>query len=230
MRGIYIDTQTYLNEVLPIWSQLTVKEQEVLNHSIKEETYKKGKMLHRGFQDCTGLYIVKSGQLRIFIISEQGKEITLFRLFERDICLLSASCIFKNIQFEVLIEAEKDTETYVIPTAVYKKLMDESIIISNYTNQLISSQFSEVMWLMEQILFKNFDSRLATFLLEQSKIDENDTIHMTHEEIAKHLGSAREVVSRMLKNFQSEKMISLFRGGIKIEDYEKLNDVIEGRK
>lgn len=163
------------------------------------------------------------------MISDQGKEITLYRLFERDICLLSASCIFNNIQFEVHIEVEKDSEVYIIPTAVYKKLMNESLTVSNFTNQLISSRFSDVMWLMEQILFKNFDHRLATFLIDESRIDDSDTIHMTHEEIAKHLGSAREVVSRMLKYFQSEQMISLFRGGIKIEDDKKLIAIIEGK-
>ncbi|WP_082812306.1 Crp/Fnr family transcriptional regulator [Clostridium sp. Marseille-P299] len=226
---IHIDIEGYLNDILPIWNQLSDKEQETLSHELKEETFEKGKMLHRGFMDCTGLYIIKEGQLRIYMISEQGKEITLYRLFERDICLLSASCIFNNIQFEVHIEAEKDTKTYVIPTAVYKKLLNESVTISNFTNQLITSRFSDVMWLMEQILFRNFDNRLALFIIEQSRIEESDTIRITHEEIAKHLGSAREVVSRMLKYFQSENMISLFRGGIKIEDYKKLETLIEGR-
>lgn len=218
-----------MKDILPIWDQLTNTEQETLYRSTKAENYSKGKVLHRGYLDCTGLYIIKEGQLRVFMISDQGKEITLYRLFERDICLLSASCIFNNIQFEVHIEVEKDTKAYIIPTAVYKKLMNESLIISNFTNGLISSRFSEVMWLMEQILFKNFDHRLATFLVEQSSIDNSETIYMTHEEIAKHLGSAREVVSRMLKYFQSEDMISLFRGGIKIEDYKKLNAIIEGK-
>lgn len=201
----------------------------MLNRAAKEEYYLKGKVLHRGYLDCTGLYIIKQGQLRIYMISDQGKEITLYRLFERDICLLSASCIFNNIQFEVHIEVEKDSQVYIIPTAVYKKLMNESLTISNFTNQLISSRFSDVMWLMEQILFRNFDHRLATFLIDESRIDDSDTIYMTHEEIAKHLGSAREVVSRMLKYFQSEQMISLFRGGIKIEDDKKLIAIIEGK-
>ena len=201
----------------------------MLNRAAKEEHYLKGKVLHRGYLDCTGLYIIKQGQLRIYMISDQGKEITLYRLFERDICLLSASCIFNNIQFEVHIEVEKDSQVYIIPTAVYKKLMNESLTISNFTNQLISSRFSDVMWLMEQILFRNFDHRLATFLIDESRIDDSDTIYMTHEEIAKHLGSAREVVSRMLKYFQSEQMISLFRCGIKIEDDKKLIAIIEGK-
>ena len=218
-----------MKDVLPIWDQLTNIEQETLHRAMKVENHTKGKVLHRGYLDCTGLYIIKEGQLRVFMISEQGKEITLYRLFERDICLLSASCIFNNIQFEVHIEVEKDTSAYIIPSAVYKKLMNESLVISNFTNGIISSRFSEVMWLMEQILFKNFDHRLATFLVDQSNIDNSETIHMTHEEIAKHLGSAREVVSRMLKYFQSEQMISLFRGGIKIEDDKKLIAIIEGK-
>lgn len=224
-----IEKQLYLKEVLPMWNQILVPQQEELKRSLREEFYKKGKILHRGTEDCTGLFIVKKGQLRIFMISENGKEITLYRLFERDICLLSASCMLNNIQFDVHIEAEKDTETYIIPTIVYQRLMQESISIANFTNQLISSRFSDVMWLMEQVMFKNFDSRLASFIIEQRGIEGSDTLHITHEEIAKHMGSAREVVSRMLKYFQSENMVSLFRGGIKIEDYEKLRNLVEGR-
>lgn len=222
--------EAYLEEVLHIWSKITSGQKERLVQSLQEISYKKGKILHHGASDCTGLIILISGQLRVYMLSEQGKEITLYRLFERDVCLLSASCMLHNIQFDVHIEAEKDTQAYLIPTSVYQQMMEESVVISNYTNQLISSRFSDVMWLMEQLLFKNFDSRLANFLLEQEAIDGSDTLMITQEEIAKHLGSAREVVSRMLKYFQSEQIVSLFRGGVKIEDNNKLRELVEGRQ
>ena len=225
--GLTIESNLNLFDILPYWNQITEKQQKLLRNSVREEFYRKGRLIHRGSQDCTGLVLVRKGQLRIFMISENGKEITLYRLFERDICLLSASCILNNIQFDVHIEAEKDTSTFLIPSGVYEQLMKESIPISNYTNQLISSRFSDVMWLMEQILFKNFDSRLASFLLEQQSIEGSNTLYITHEEIAKNLGSAREVVSRMLKYFQSEHMVSLFRGGITVENTEKIMALVE---
>ena len=121
--------------------------------------------------DCVGLLVVRSGQLRAFIISDEGKEVTLYRLLERDICLFSASCMISSIQFEISIEAEQDTKLWIIPPEVYKRLMERSVYVSNYTNQLMATRFSEVMWLMEQIIWKSFDKRLAAFLLEESALE-----------------------------------------------------------
>jgi CRP/FNR family transcriptional regulator len=86
----------------------------------------------------------------------------------------------------------------------------------------MASRFSDVMWIMEQILFMSFDQRLAIFLIEQSAIQESDDIHITHENIAKNMGSAREVVTRMLNYFQDEGIVELHRGGIKIIDRKRL--------
>ncbi len=123
-----------------------------------------------------------------FILSEEGKEITLYRLFERDICLFSASCMLSSIQFEIMVEAEKDTELWVIPTEVYRRLMEDSAVVSNYTNQIMASRFSDVMWLMDQILFQSFDRRLSQFLLEESGIEGTDSLKITHERISNHMG------------------------------------------
>jgi CRP/FNR family transcriptional regulator len=124
----------------------------------------RGTVLHNGSADSMGLLLICSGQLRAYILSEQGREITIYRLFERDICLFSASCMMRNIQFDITIEAEKDTEFWVIPPNVYRSVMEQSAPVANYTNELMSSRFSEVMWLVEQILWKSFDQRLAAFL------------------------------------------------------------------
>ena len=78
----------------------------------------KGTMIHSGSADCTGLLLIDSGQLRAYILSDTGREITLYRLFDRDICLFSASCMLRSIQFEVTIEAEKDTRLWIIPTEI----------------------------------------------------------------------------------------------------------------
>ena len=142
----------------------------------------------------------------------------MYRLFDHDICLFSASCVMPDIQFEVVIEAEKDTSMWVIPSCLFKDLMEESAAVANYANQLISSRFSEVMWLMEQIMWKSFDKRLAGFLLEECALENAQSLKMTHERIAAHLGTAREVVTRMLRYFQSEGMVRLSRGEITITD------------
>ena len=186
---------------------------------------KKGTVIHNG-SDCTGLLLICSGQLRAYILSSEGREITIYRLFERDICLFSASCMMRNIQFEIIIESEKDTKIWIIPTEIYKGIMEESVLVANYTNDIMASRFSEVMWLMEQIMWKSFDKRLAAFLLEESVLEGTNTLKITHEKIGNHMGNAREVVTRMLRYFQNEGMVRLSRGTIEITDAKKLEKLL----
>lgn len=211
-----------LEEYFPVWNKLTEKEQKLLSQSAVKRPAPKGTLLHNGSADCVGLFVICSGQLRAFILSEQGREVTLYRLFERDICLFSASCMMESIQFDISIEAQKDSEIWIIPSDIYKRLMDSSAVVANYTNQVMASRFSEVMWLMEQIMWKSFDKRLAAFLVEESTLDDSDSLKITHDRIAAHLGTAREVVTRMLKYFQTEGMVTLSRGIVHLTDKERL--------
>lgn len=189
---------------------------------------KKGTVIHRGSLDCTGLLLVRSGQLRAYILSDEGREITIYRLIEMDVCLFSASCIMRNIQFDISIEAERDTQVWVIPADFYRELMEESAVVANYTNRLMSGRFSEVMWLMEQILWKRLDQRLADFLLQESALEGETVLPITHEKIANHLGSAREVVTRMLRYFQGEGLVKLSRGCVELTDLGGLS-ALSGR-
>ena len=209
----------------PIWDQLTILQKNRMLDSLINRQIKKGTMIHNGSMDCTGLLLVKHGQLRAYILSDEGREITLYRLFDRDMCLFSASCIMRSIQFDVAIEAEKDTGLWIIPAEIYKSIMEESAPAVNYTNELMASRFSDVMWLMEQIMWKSFDKRLAAFLLEESSIEESTVLKITHETIANHLGTAREVVTRMLRYFQSEGMVKLTRGTVEITNEERLRQM-----
>ncbi len=210
----------------PVWDQLNMTQKNRILDSLIERQIKKGTMIHNGSMDCTGLLLVKHGQLRAYILSDEGREITLYRLFDRDMCLFSASCMMRSIQFDVAIEVEKDTSLWIIPPEVYKTIMEESAAAANYTNELMASRFSDVMWLMEQIMWKSFDKRLAAFLLEESTLEGSSTLKLTHEIIANHLGTAREVVTRMLRYFQSEGMVKLSRGTVEITDAGKLRQII----
>ena len=214
----------------PQWDKLSPAQQRRVLDSVVEKHFEKGAVIHDGSADCTGLLLMRSGQLRAFILSEDGREISIYRLFERDICLFSASCMLRSIRFSVNIEAEKDSDLWVIPAEVYQSLMEQSAPLANYTNELMASRFSEVMWLMEQILWMSMDKRLAAFLLEEAVLEESDSFAITHEQIARHLGTAREVVTRMLRYFRSEGMVSLSRGSIRILDEEKLSRLAEGRR
>ncbi|MPM75260.1 hypothetical protein SDC9_122252 [bioreactor metagenome] len=216
-----------LDTYFPIWDKLTGAQRELLSRSASRRNVPSGTMLHNGSADCIGLFVICSGQLRAFVLSDEGKEVTIYRLFERDICLFSASCMISSIQFEVMIEAEKDSQVFVIPPDIYKQLMESSATVANYTNQLMATRFSEVMWLIEQIMWKSFDKRLAAFLLEESALEESDTLKITHEKIASHLGTAREVVTRMLRYFQSEGMVNLTRGAVELSDQKRLTALSE---
>ena len=206
----------------PIWDKLTNAQQERIRSTTVLHTVKGGTLLHDGGPDCLGLLLVKSGQLRAYMLSEEGREITISRFFEMDICLFSASCVMSNMQFAVFIEAEKDTEVFVIPACLYQNLMEESLPLANYSHNLITNHLSEVMWLMEQIMWKSFDRRLAKFLLEECAVEGSNSLRITHETIANHMGTAREVVTRMLRYFQSEGMVKLTRGSVDITDVKKL--------
>ena len=213
---------------LPFWDKLNREQQERLSGIIEYRTVKKGTRIHDSSAECLGLVAVRSGQLRAYILSEDGREITISRLFEYDVSLLSASCVMPDMQFNVMIEAEKDTQFWSIPACFFKNLVDESLVVSNYSRSLLSSNFSELMWLMEQIMWKSFDKRLAAFLLEETAIEGDDTLKITHEKIAAHMGTAREVVTRMLRYFQNEGMVKLERGGIHLLDREKLQTLCDG--
>lgn len=215
-----------LKDFLPVWNKLEENQQRILTESAFERKYLKGDILHNGNYECQGLFCVRSGQIRAFIVSSEGREITLYRLFERDICLFSASCILNSIQFSVIISAEKDSEITVIPSDVYKEIMKTSAPLANYTNEILASRFSEVMWLIDQIMWKSFDKRLAAFLKEESVIENSLSLRITHETIGNHLGSPREVVTRMLKYFASEGIVKLSRGVINIIDPPALDSFL----
>lgn len=211
----------------PVWERLTPQQQATLSGSMFSRRVRRGDVIHQGDADCTGLLLVKSGQLRVFMLSEDGREITLYRLFERDLCLFSASCMMRSIQFDITIQAEKDAELWVIPAETYRQVMEESAPLSNFTNEVMAARFSDVMWLIEQVLWKSFDRRLAAFLLEESAIEGTRTLKITHELIGNHMGNPREVVTRMLRYFQGEGLVRLSRGTVEIVDEIALRGLAE---
>jgi CRP/FNR family transcriptional regulator len=224
MRGANMDFVSYF----PVWSKLTDGQKDRILASLLTRTIEKGSVIHSGSMDCIGLVLVKTGQLRAYILSEEGREITIYRLFDVDMCLMTASCMIRSIQFDVTIEAEKETELWVIPAETYKSIMEESAPVANYTNELMATRFSDVMWLVEQIMWKSLDKRVAAFLLEEASIEGTNEIKITHEIIANHLGTHREVITRMLRYFQNEGMVKLSRGMVTILDAEKLEALGDG--
>ena len=211
-------------QTFSFWDKLSEEEKEVLVDNSANIIYKSGENIFNGDVNCVGILIVKSGQIRTFMLSEEGREVTLFRLSQGEICILSASCVLENITFAVNIDVVEDAEVVIIRSNEFSQLMDKNIYIENFINKIIADRFSKTMWVMEQVLFMKFDKRLALFLLKESEQLNSDVISLTHEQIAKFTSSAREVVSRMLKYFEKENIIKMSRGKIELIDKDKLSE------
>jgi len=215
-----------LEEMLPFWNKLQNEQKAMLSQRAIDKNYHKGTIMHAGGDDCVGLFLIRSGRIRAYIVTKEGKEITLFRLVEKESCIFSASCMMRNISFDIWISAETDVETILIPSSLYSQISEKNIAVANFTNEVVSSRMSDVMWVLEEMLVKSFDKRLAHFLIIQSDLEKTDTLKITHEQIANHLGSAREVVTRMMKYFSEEGFIVLKRGSVKIIDKQGLKQLI----
>ncbi len=212
----------FLPPHLHFYSKLGTDEQKLITQNTVIRHYSKGDELLNGVSECSGLIIVKNGQLRAYYISEDGKQITLYRLLEGDVCIMSASCVLKNITFDVSLEFESDSDIYIIPINVWSNLSNTNLLIKEYAMELMASRFSDVMWVMEQLVFKGIGERVATFLIDESALQQSNTLATTHEVIAKNLSTAREVISRTLKHFENDGVLELSRGAIKIINFKKL--------
>ncbi|MGI5935934.1 MAG: Crp/Fnr family transcriptional regulator [Oscillospiraceae bacterium] len=216
-----------LSRYFESWPHLSPEEQEGLLQNTRFMTFEKGAAIHNGDNDCLGVLFVKSGMLRVYMLSEEGRDITLFRVNTGGICILSASCVLSSITFDVHIDAEEYTEALLISAPYFSVLSENNVYVQNFAYKLTADSFSDVMWTMQQILFMSLDKRLAILLWDELSKTGGNTLYLTHEQIARYIGSAREVVSRMLKYFSQEGIVELGRGSIKILDKEKLRLLTE---
>lgn len=215
----------YLYNSLTFLNKLTSEEQELVISNVRKVQYSKGDNIHGGINTCEGILIIKSGRIRTYMLSEKGKEITLYLLEPEDICVLSASCVLNNITFDVHIDVEVDSEVFILNLEAINKIV-KNIYMENFLLNEAITRFSDVMWAMEKIVFLKFDQRLAVFLLDEISRNNSNIIIQTHEQMANHLGTAREVVSRMLKYFSREGIVELSRGEVKVNDKEALRRLI----
>lgn len=210
-----------LKSFLDFWDKLDEKTQAYVSENSYLITYQPGQNLHNGDCNCLGVIFVISGTLRVYIMSEEGKEVTLYREEAGDVCVLSASCVLSEITFDVHIDSETETRALVLRADAFYKLIQNNIYFENFQNKVKSQRMSDIMWTMQQILFFSFDKRLAIFLYDEV-VKHGPIITYSHLEIAKYLGSAREVVSRMLKYFEKEGILKISRKEIEVIDKKKL--------
>ena len=209
-------------ERLPFWKLLTDSEKELVRQNAVIRLYKKGTRVYSSERECLGMLFVMQGEMRTYLLSEEGREVTLFRIYPNDLCVLSASCVISQISFDTQMSAQRDTEALIIPPNIVLFLKEKSLSVRCFLYELATKRFSDVMWAMQQILFKRLDQRLALFLMQESQRLGTDTIHMTHEQIAQQISSAREAVARMLKQFSEDGLVELKRGAIRLLDQKGL--------
>ena len=215
---------TLFEESFPFYNLMSEADKETFCRTSHHIVFTKGNTVHNG-SECTGVILIKSGSLRIYMLSDDGKEVTLYRLFPGDMCMLSASCVLDMITFDVFVDAEENSECVVVGGCAYESLSLRLPEAKIFALETALSRFSDVMWVMQQILFMSMDKRLAIFLLDELAKSGSDTVMLTHEQIAKYMGSAREVVSRMMKYFAREGIVEPMRGGVKIIDKRRLREL-----
>ena len=207
---------------LPFWEMLTKQEQELVRSGAFLRCYKKGAFVHSGDNECLGMLLLLEGEIRTSLLSDEGREVTLFRVYSGGLCVLSASCVIKQITFEIQMTAQQDTKALTVPAGITAMLREQNIHVRCFLYELAVQRFSDVMWSMQQILFKGLDRRLAEFLLAEQERTGSDTVRMTHEQIARHISSAREAVARMLKHFSEDGLVELKRGAVVLRNTDAL--------
>jgi len=220
-----VELEALFKNSFPFWGKMSENDKNTFYNTAHSVTFQKGTNIHNG-DECTGVILIRSGVLRLYVVSDDGREITLYRLFAGDMCVLSASCVLNSITFDVFVDAEEDSECTIVSGCAVEALTLRLAEAKIFMLETALGRFSDVMWVMEQILFMSMDKRLAIFLLDETSKTGSDTVRLTHEQIAKYMGSAREVVSRMLKYFSLEGMVSVSRSeGIRLLDKNRLRNL-----
>lgn len=214
-----------LEKSFSFWNKISDLEKKALMDNISDIRYEKGTCLSGSDDSCAGVFLIRSGTLRVYMLSEDGKDLTLFRLNPGELCILSASCVLKLIRFEVLIEAETECRILVVNANFFSDLAASNVWVENFSYKVAAERFSDVMEAIQRIFFLSVDKRLANFLLEEMERKGCDVVSVTHEQIARYIGSAREVVSRTLKSFYVLGAVELSRKGIKIVDKKLLRSM-----
>ena len=208
------------------WDKLKESEKRILEQQLYPMVYQEGQYISSTGMDCLGLFLVEYGTLRVYLVSESGKEATVFRMHEGELCMISGSCMLSSFPFDIQIDAETEAKLYLLPTSAVKKVMEENIYMENFVYKMMNENFSDIIAAVQKMLFATLEQRIAEFLLDESVRCHSSEIMMTQEQIARAIGSAREAVSRILKQMGKDGSVELFRGGVRILDKKKLYNIL----
>ena len=203
---------------LPFWGALTAREQETMCACAQIRSYAEGELIYSKEQECLGLIRVLSGAIRTFMLSDEGREVRLYRVDKNDTDVLSASCVMNQITFETQMVADSDCTLLIVPAVCLKTFKENNLHVRCFLFEKLGERFSDVMLNMQAILFTRLDRRIAEALLSCG----DTTVRITHEQLSGEVNSTREAVSRILKDMERQSLIRLSRGQITLIDPEAL--------
>lgn len=171
---------------------------------------------------CDVVPFILQGQVRVYKIGETGREITLYRVSLGQTCVLSSSCGMSGTNYPAIAEAEEDVALLAIPVREFNRMARKFPELQDFVNRALAERLAELMLVVEEVAFRRVDLRLAEFLAQASQADGEHSLSRTHAQLAVELGTAREVVSRILKDFERHGYVQLGRGRIDVIDRDAL--------
>lgn len=211
---------------LSFYPHLTEQHKEELLSASRVERFSAGDLIYTPARECLGMVYVIKGVIRTYLTSENGKKATIFRLREKDVCVLSMSCLMAAITFDVEVEADKDCELFVIPAASFSRVASENMYVENFSYKIVTERFSAIVEALEQMMFMSLEQRVITFLLDESAAVGGEVLYITQEQLAENIGSAREAVTRVLKQLKDRRLIHVGRGKIEILKRKELYQLV----
>lgn len=215
----------FLIEHLPFWPSLSEWDQANLLEHTKLRSVPPNQVKNLFEQDSIGVNLIKSGRIRVFAASEEGEEINLYRLFPGDACVLNLLGPAENQKLNLSAEAEVETEIYAIPGTLYAQICARNCDVRDFDRKMVSRRLEQIVAMLENIAFTSVSRRLAQALLYHSALWDSDEISITHEALAKDVATAREVITRILSQFQKEGLVTLHRGKIILINKIRLNQL-----
>ncbi len=215
-----------LDHLFPVLSQLNSESRQTLFTAGQIVDLPAGQMLMQQNQQCQFIPLVMSGLLRIFKLSPNGREMTLYRIGPGEICLISIACQIKGEEFPALAQVDEAAGLFMLPTTIYHDILDCQLFWKDYLIKTLYEHLAETMETLEAVAFDRIDRRLANWLLQQTS-GQKGQIRTTHEAIAVELGTAREVVSRLLGELKNHGTVSLGRGRIEILNLDTLQKMLD---
>ena len=213
-------------ERLPFWEHLSSDEKALVLEQSVMRTFDAGQLIGGDDGFCTGVFLIVRGGIRASLLSEEGKEVTLFRVGSGECCVTTASCVIWQISFGTLVTATEESELLVVPIGLCEHLVNINLYVKVFMLEVEARRYSQVVRVLRQMLFRRLDQRVADYLVERCGATGSKELRLTQDELARDINSAREAVTRVLRRLADDDLIEVSRGRILVHDVEALERLL----